>query len=315
MGCGSSKSVAVASNGKAGNAPAQKVVVNSTSDTKTVDEPSATSTPQKTATASTTTKNDAKRGSTGSIDAVGEQSRKNHSPKDSGLEEAGIITEDTAGGEEIAGKDRPATPELMVSGGKPAVRNTHVQDSDAENDDPLVRDTSAASVRSAPTILQRPSSRGGSAFDISFEEEQSTDGGNNTPRLPRRLRRLEDGSGSGRKKRADLTLEELQAKLAAAETRRKEYEQRLKEKMQQETKKAESYVKSANTSLNDSVEKTQTDAQEKEKQALENREAHLKQLREKLKAKDDRAKAVREKKRLIQQQSPSAPALSVGASQ
>ena len=38
--------------------------------------------------------------------------------------------------------------------------------------------------------------------------------------MPRRLRRLEERQSSGKKKK-DLTLEELQAKLAAAEARRK----------------------------------------------------------------------------------------------
>ena len=54
----------------------------------------------------------------------------------------------------------------MVSGARPPVRSSHVEDSDVENDDPLMRDTSAASVRSAPVILQRPSSRGGVGFCI-----------------------------------------------------------------------------------------------------------------------------------------------------
>jgi len=220
------------------------------------------------------------------------------SPGDSGLEDAGMITEDTAGGEEIADTNRPSTPELVISGSKPAVRATREPDSDLDLDDPLLRDMSASSVRSAPVILERPSSRGGSAFDISFEEEQQ----NATPGLPRRLKRLEERNSSGKKKREELTLEELQAKLLAAEVRRKDYEQRLREKMQTETKKVEQYSKSANTSLNESLEKAQTETDEKEKHAVENREAHLKQLREKLKAKEERARQVREKKRLLQAQ-------------
>ena len=118
----------------------------------------------------------------------------------------------------------------MISGSKPAVRATREPDSDLDLDDPLLRDMSASSVRSAPVILERPSSRGGSAFDISFEEEQQ----NATPYefppraradvcrgLPRRLKRLEERNSSGKKKREELTLEELQAKLLAAEVRRK----------------------------------------------------------------------------------------------
>ncbi len=67
-----------------------------------------------------------------------------------------------------------------------------------------------------------------------------------------------------KKKRDELTLEELQAKLDAAENRRKEYEARLKSKMQQETQKGER-TRSLNSSLNGSFEK---DIEEKEKQAL-----------------------------------------------
>ena len=70
---------------------------------------------------------------------------------------------------------------------------------------------------------------------------------------------------STRKKREELTLEELQAKLQAADQRRRDIEARLKAKMAQETTKAET-VRSANTSINESLDKSQTE--EKEKQAL-----------------------------------------------
>ena len=38
------------------------------------------------------------------------------SPGDSGLEDAGMITEDTAGGEEIADTNRPSTPGSCLRG-------------------------------------------------------------------------------------------------------------------------------------------------------------------------------------------------------
>lgn len=283
MGCGSSKAVQVTNAPvaaqKAPQKGPQKVVVGAVEPTTVVmkEKPTSTST------------------ITPSKEPVATHKS---SPGDSGLEDAGMITEDTAGGAEIADTNRPATPELVISGSKPAVRTTREPDSDLDIDDPLLRDMSASSVRSAPVILERPSSRGGSAFDISFEEEQQ----NATPGLPRRLKRLEELNSSGKKKREDLTLEELQAKLQAAEARRKDYEQRLREKMHHETKKAEQYSRSANTSLNESLEKAQTETGEKEKHAVENREAHLKLLREKLKAKEERARQVREKKRQLQAQ-------------
>lgn len=315
MGCGSSKSVGVSSNAPvAAPSKTQKVVVSSNTEETTSKSVSIASSPAAeaatTTTTTTTTKTATSTTSLATSTPLGKgeplPTARKSSPGDSGLEEAGIITEDTAGGEELAEDGRPSTPDLMISGGRPPVRSSHVADSDCEADDPLMRDTSAASVRSAPVILQRPSSRGGSAFDISFEEDNGS--AHNTPGLPRRPKRLEERQSSGKKKR-DLTLDELQAKLASAEARRKEYENRLKDKMQAETKKAETYTRSQNTSLNESMEKTQTDVQEKEKHAVENREAHLRQLREKLKAKEDRARAVREKKKAMQMQSPSAPAL------
>eukprot|EP00047_Mylnosiga_fluctuans_P019378 m.82017 g.82017 ORF g.82017 m.82017 type:complete len:277 (+) comp8098_c1_seq1:82-912(+) len=153
------------------------------------------------------------------------------------------------------------------------------------------RETSATSTRSAPVIMERPSSRGGSAFDISFDGPAPAD----NPGLPRRLKTLDQS----RKRRADLTLEELQAKLNAAETRRKELEAKLREKLAAETKKPETYTQSLNTSLNESVEKIQSDVDQKLKSTSENREAHLKQLRDRLKAKEDRARQVREKKRQL----------------
>jgi len=273
MGCGSSKAVAVAN-----QAQPQKVVVAAAvqSNSKQIEDvkPLSTSTPDTKSSKNNSSSNN-----------------KSSSPGDSGLEDPGIITEETAGGETIASKDRPITPELMLAGNKPPLRNTREPDSDMEGDDTVSRDrdTSAVSTRSAPIILQRPSSRGGSAFDISFEEEQST------PGLPKRLVQRES---STRKKREELTLEELQAKLAAADQRRRDIEARLKAKMAQESVKGEQ-VRSVNTSLNESVDKSLSEVNEKEKAALDNREAHLKQLRERLRAKEERARQVREKKKQL----------------
>jgi len=56
-------------------------------------------------------------------------------------------------------------------------------------------------------ITERPSSRGGMAFDISFDDK------NVSKRIPKGLQK--------RKKTSNLTKEELQAKLDAAEQRRK----------------------------------------------------------------------------------------------
>lgn len=73
-----------------------QIVVASTTDTTTVDE-----TTKKAVTAKTPAKNNKDTGS-------------RNSPGDSGLEEAGIITEHTHNGEDIATKDRPKTPGACV---------------------------------------------------------------------------------------------------------------------------------------------------------------------------------------------------------
>lgn len=284
MGCGSSKATAVAS------APQKVIVASAPIEEKHVskEEPVSTSTP------------------TGkSVEGKEAAKKASNSPGDSGLEVQGIITEDTAGGEEIAGQDRPITPELELAGVRPAARATREPDSDIEADETLsrARDTSAVSTRSAPIILQRPSSRGGSAFDISFEGESAEPA---TPGLPKRLQQRDS---SGRKKREDMTLEELQAKLAAADQRRRDIESRLKEKMAQESSKGEQ-IRSQSNSLNGSLNGSLTETSEKEKAALDNREAHLRQLRERLRAKEDRARQVREKKKALAAAGGSTPAIS-----
>ncbi len=76
-----------------------------------------------------------------------------------------------------------------------------------------MREMSAVSTRSAPTVLQRPSSRGGSAYDLQFGEEEGT-----PKRMPRRLEQLRSDK---QKRKKEQSLEELQRKYEAAEQRKK----------------------------------------------------------------------------------------------
>ena len=78
---------------------------------------------------------------------------------------------------------------------------------DVENDENDENAMEAA--RANAKILERPSSRGGLAFDMTFDGEQSRQ------RAPQRLEKLRTRTRS-----AEMSIHELQEKLAAAETRR-----------------------------------------------------------------------------------------------
>lgn len=62
------------------------------------------------------------------------------------------------------------------------------------------------------SIVERPSSRGGMAFDINFDDNTNGGGGGNK-KMPKALQM--------KMKTSNLTKEELQAKLDAADQRRK----------------------------------------------------------------------------------------------
>jgi uncharacterized protein involved in type VI secretion and phage assembly len=101
-----------------------------------------------------------------------------------------IITEDTPGGEQIASQDAKDGVELSLEGrsmsrqggARPQPNSAGADDDDEDDDsDSYSRMTSATSTRSAPSIMQRPSSRGGSAFEIQWDDT------GNAARPPRRL--------------------------------------------------------------------------------------------------------------------------------
>jgi len=221
--------------------------------------------------------------------AANNNKRNTHSAKsnDSGISENSIITKDdntiitelTDGSDSLVG-DRPPTPELSVGGmGYEAMRLKKERDT-----------LSAVSTKSAPSVLERPKSRSGAvAFELTFD---------NAPvaKRPARLAKLET-----RGLHREQTLAELQAKMEAAEARRKEYERRVKNKMAQEAGKVEHAsmsMKREKTTLGSEISKSE------DKAAL-NRERHLKQLRDKLKAKEEKAKRVRANKKKMALQNSS----------
>lgn len=136
----------------------------------------------------------------------------------------------------------------------------------------------------APTIAERPSSRGGLAFDMTFEGDQAR------ARVPARLEKIRTRTRS-----SEMSIEELQAKLAAADSRRQSVEQKLKEKMSKEVEKTGKVQQQLTQNL-EGMKKTEV--VEKENKVLENREANLRSIREKLKAREEHARKVRENKRL-----------------
>lgn len=207
-----------------------------------------------------------------------------------------IITERTEGGERIASVDRPATPEFELSGQnyRDSQDDLRAQTTKRKERDSYsaVSTASTITTRSAPIIMERPKSRGGCAFDMTYDDEPKV------KRIPARLKALEhrdkSKSGIGR----EATLAELEAKLYAAERRRSDYERRVKSKMAEESAKVELGTKSLTrqkTTLDASIVKS-------ESKATENREKHLKNLRDKLKQKEKRAKQVRENKERIQRE-------------
>ena len=104
-----------------------------------------------------------------------------------------------------------------------------------------------------------------------------------------------------------MSLEDLKAKLEAAESRRVSQENKLKERMSREGVKAEK-IQEQLASTDGTNDELKSKVDDKEAKALENREASLKALRDKRKAKEEHARKVREAKRLSSQLSPNSSA-------
>ncbi|KAK2167725.1 hypothetical protein LSH36_25g10024 [Paralvinella palmiformis] len=140
-------------------------------------------------------------------------------------------------------------------------------------------------------LITRPMSR--ATFGVSFEviEASSVDNGFLPRRPPARLAKLEK-----RKKKRKLTEEEIQAKMARAEERRKEREQQRLAKIQAVTMKSD--ITNALSSQTAHQETVKTETKAKIDQALENREKRMEELKEKLRRKEEHAEAVRRRRAL-----------------
>jgi len=206
------------------------------------------------------------------------------SSQDSGIDDNdNIITESTHNGEALAASDMPQSigTDFLVTGSAFGSRNKLRDIDSAKSNQSAKSSFSTQSTASAPSILERPKSRGGCAFDITYEDSRAV--------RPARLQSLEKKrSGS------DLTLEQLEKKLRAAERRRIEYETRIKAKMLRETNK----LKKASTSLTREKTTLGNKIDSKEDTATANRRKHLENLRAKLKAKEAKAERVRANREL-----------------
>eukprot|EP00911_Craspedida_sp_UC1_P002230 UC1_evm1s1699 len=187
----------------------------------------------------------------------------------------------------------------------------------------------------APIVLQRPVSRGGVAFELSWSKpppapcnfnqpyrrtkesrrptkdhdtetknDDIINSGRRQRRPPRRLERLRterehDTDGCGRREK---TLEELQRKMEAAERRRRDYEARIREKLARDThqRPAAAVVRREATQTCIAAETVQR-ISEKEREAEKRRLAHLQARKERQHAREMRAAAVRESKKRIKE--------------
>lgn len=231
MGCGGSKGVAVAaSQAPPGNAPATK---QETASVIVVRQDPASVQP-------VTPKQAAPSVKSGS-------STETEATEDSGYDET-IITEKTKNVDDIVAQ-RPPTPDLAIEGKCMTVPDVPAFESEED--------------ASVPVVMNRPSSRGGLAFDITYEEAPKS-------------QRLEKLQSRAQKAKPELTIQELQAKLAAAEQRRKDHEKRLTDKMAKESEKISSAQKPEPSS-----------------DTGEDRAAHFKSLSEQMKTKTDAGVSVR----------------------
>ena len=144
-----------------------------------------------------------------------------------------MITEDSPNADAVD-MQRPPTPDLTLGGTAVKVgsrasqlralaaetRDDDIDNIDGDEDAATPRESSATSRDSGAVVQERPSSRGGMAYDMTFAGQQAR------AQLPARLSQLQQ-----RSKREDLTVDELKKKLEAAELRRTSYEQALKDKM------------------------------------------------------------------------------------
>eukprot|EP00118_Oscarella_pearsei_P025116 m.307543 g.307543 ORF g.307543 m.307543 type:complete len:291 (+) comp42432_c0_seq1:56-928(+) len=135
-------------------------------------------------------------------------------------------------------------------------------------------------------VVERPASRSGRAFDITFGGSEDSD------TRKAKLTKLENA----RKNRKELSREQLEERLRKATERREELEKKLLAKIAQQNEKEKKVRGTLQSFVETQSKKTEQMTENLEKNK-ENRAAYLKNLRDKLKAKEEHARMVRENKR------------------
>eukprot|EP00055_Hartaetosiga_balthica_P003970 m.9659 g.9659 ORF g.9659 m.9659 type:complete len:255 (-) comp3510_c0_seq1:156-920(-) len=166
--------------------------------------------------------------------------------------------------------------------------NDNAHSDDEETDSLSSRFGSAVSTRSAPSIMQRPSSRGGQAFDIQWDNESPV---STHRKPPRRLQKLKG-------KKRELTLEELKQKQQQAAKRKEEYDARVRAKIQADS---ESKERKKHAEIEERSKEIEKSLNEKTSKAEEQRQQHFRNLRDKLREKEEHSRKVREKKKELAQ--------------
>ncbi|KAI0215807.1 hypothetical protein LSAT2_032131 [Lamellibrachia satsuma] len=149
-------------------------------------------------------------------------------------------------------------------------------------------------------LIQRPVSR--AAFGLSYDIISEENGLTMEKRPPARLAKLE----RRKKRRRQLTEEDITQKLEKADERKKELEQERLAKIQ-----AVANMSDVNGSLDSTAKKllaVEQHQKTKEEIAIENRQRRLEELQRKLRAKQEHAEIVRQRKKMaINEGDESAP--------
>jgi len=200
---------------------------------------------------------------------------------DSGLGEdySHVITETSNPVQQkIAEDERPTTPDFTLTGTQIQTRK---RSGKTRGSDDILEE-----LQQQGLLLSRPKSRGGLAFEVML----SSDGQLDQRRPPPRLAKLK----KKHKKKKQLTKEQLEAKLIAAEERRKAKEQELKEKLAAQISRDKQME--ALDAFAESQKKVAEQSNEKVDRATLNREAKMRALQEKAQKRKEHAERVRQMK-------------------
>lgn len=202
---------------------------------------------------------------------------------DSGLEEdflPNMITEQSELDKQEIANDRPPTPDLGVVGTGIDSRQTSGKSMRSMQSSNTILD----GLRSEGLLAAFGQKTGGSGikFEVMIAPEFGV-----LKKPPTRLKKLKKI-----KKQKELTHEELEAKMKAAEERRKRKEAKMIAKLNTSAKELQHH-KVANTQDTEVKEQAKEKVAKTLDKAAENRQAHLNALREKLEEKKRRAEKVR----------------------